>query len=75
MRGEPLYALDIARWEDARRLIADAMAAAVAPWMPYLTTFDLTSEDAMAGVQDEPLVREGRDAFEAWLARAGQHSP
>src|SRR4051812_43601184 len=75
VRGEPLYALDIARWEDARQPIADAMAAAVAPWMPYLTTFDLTSEDAMAAVQDEPLIREGRDAFEAWLARAGQDSP
>jgi hypothetical protein len=39
-----------------------------------LTTFDLTSEDAMAAVQDEPLVREGRNAFEAWLARAGRGS-
>jgi hypothetical protein len=41
---------------------------------PYITTFDLTSEDAMAAVQDEPLVREGGDAFEAWLARAGRDS-
>jgi D-aminopeptidase len=71
VRGEPFLALDISRWQDARQPIADAMAAAVAPWLPYITTFDLTSEDAMAAVQDEPLVREGRDAFEAWLARAG----
>jgi hypothetical protein len=28
----------------------------------------------MAAVQDEPLVREGRNAFEAWLARAGGDS-
>ena len=50
------------------------MAAAVAPWLPYFTTFDLTSEEAMAAVHDEPLVREGLTAFEAWLARAGQES-
>lgn len=74
VRGEPFSALDIARWQDARQPIADAMAAAVAPWLPYLTTFDLTSEDAMAAVQDDPLVREGRDVIEAWLARAGQDS-
>ena len=60
VRGEPLYTLDIRRWQDARQPIADAMAAAVAPWLPYFTTFDLTSEDAMAAVHDEPLVREGR---------------
>jgi len=74
VRGEPLYALDIPRWQDARQPIADAMTAAVAPYLPYITTFDLTSEDAMAAVQDEPLVREGRNAFEAWLARAGGDS-
>lgn len=70
VRGEPFYALDIPRWQDARQPIADAMAAAVATWLPYITTFDLTSEHAMAAVQDEPLVHEGRNAFEAWLARA-----
>jgi hypothetical protein len=74
VRGEPLNALDIPRWQDARQPIADAMAAAVAPWLPYITTFDLTSEDAMAAVENEPLVREGRNAFEAWLARAGRDS-
>ena len=72
VRGEPLYTLDIRRWHDARQPIAGAMAAAVAPWLPYITTFDLTSEDAMTAVQDEPLIREGRTAFEAWLARAGE---
>jgi len=71
VRGEQFSALDIPRWQDARQPLADAMAAAVAPWLPFLTTFDLTSEDAMAAVQDEPLVREGRDAIEAWLAGAG----
>jgi D-aminopeptidase len=30
VRAEPLYTLDIARWEDARQPIADAMAAAIA---------------------------------------------
>ena len=74
VRGEPFFALDIPRWQDARQPLADAMAAAVAPWLPYFTTFDLTSEEAMAAVHDEPLVREGLNAFEAWLARAGQDS-
>ena len=74
VRGQQLYALDITRWQDARQPLADAMAAAVAPWLPYFTTFDLTSQDAMAAVHDEPLIREGLNAFEAWLARAGRHS-
>jgi len=73
VRAEPLYTLDIARWEDARQPIADAMAAAIAPWLPYITPFDLTSEEAMTAVQHEPLVREVSAAFEAWLARAGEH--
>jgi hypothetical protein len=50
------------------------MAAAVEPWLSYFTTFDLTSEDALAAVQDEPLVRERLNAIEAWLARAGRDS-
>jgi hypothetical protein len=50
------------------------MAAAVAPWLPYFTPFDLTSEEAMTAVQDEPLIREGRDMIEAWLTRAGPDS-
>jgi D-aminopeptidase len=74
VRGEPFFALDIPHWQDARQPLADAMAAAVAPWLPYFTTFDLTSEDAMAAVHDEPLVREGLNAFEAWLATAGAES-
>src|SRR5439155_23974447 len=73
VRAEPLYTLDIARWENARQPIADAMAAAIAPWLPYITPFDLTSEEAMPAVQHEPLVREVSAAFEAWLARAGEH--
>jgi len=72
VRGEPLYALDLEQWQETRQPIADAMAAAVAPWLPYFTTFDLTSEDAMTAVQDEPLVREGREKIEAWLAEAGR---
>jgi D-aminopeptidase len=72
VRDEPLYKLDIARWEDARQPIADAMAAAIAPWLPYLATFDLTSEEAMMAVHDEPLIREVSAAFAAWLAGAGQ---
>ena len=74
VRGELFFALDILRWQDARQPLSDAMAAAVAPWLPYFTTFDLTSEEAMAAVRDEPLVREGLNAFEAWLARAGHDS-
>ena len=74
VRDEPFFALDIPRWQDARQPLADAMAAAVAPWLPYFTTFDLTSEEAMAAVHDEPLLREGLNALEAWLARAGQDS-
>ena len=73
VRAKPLYTLDIARWEDARQPIADAMAAAIAPWLPYITPFDLTSEEAMTAVQHEPLIREVSAAFEAWLARAGEH--
>jgi hypothetical protein len=71
VRGESFLAVDIPRWRDARQLIADAMAAAVAPWLPYFTTFDLTSEEALAAVEDDPLLLEGRDVIEAWLARAG----
>jgi D-amino peptidase len=71
VRGESFLAVDIPRWQDARHLIADAMAAAVAPWLPYFTTFDLTSEEALTPVEDDPLVLEGRDVIEAWLARAG----
>ena len=74
VRAEPLYTLDIGRWEDARQPIADAMLAAIAPWHRYITPFDLTSEDAMTAVQHEPLVREVSAAFEAWLARAGEHA-
>lgn len=74
VRGEPLYTLDIPRWRDARQPIADAMAAAVAPWLPYFTTFDLTSEDAMTAVESEPLLREGSAVIEEWLARAGGDS-
>ena len=74
VRAEPLYTLDIGRWEDARQPIADAMVAAIAQWLRYITPFDLTSEDAMTAVQHEPLVREVSAAFEAWLARAGEHA-
>jgi hypothetical protein len=49
------------------------MAAAIAPWLPYITPFDLTSEEAMRAVQHEPLLREVSAAFEEWLARAGEH--
>jgi D-aminopeptidase len=72
VRGEPLFTVDVARWQDARQPLADAMAAAIAPWLPYVMTFDLTSEQAMAAVQDEPLIREGSAAFEEWLERAGE---
>jgi hypothetical protein len=70
--AEPLYALDIARWEDARQPIADAMAAAIAPWHRHIAPFDLTSEEAMTAVQHEPLIREVSAAFEAWLSTAGE---
>lgn len=73
VRGEPLFTFDIERWEDARQPIADAMATAIAPWTRYIAPFDLTSEDAMTAVQHEPLLREVSSAFEAWLARAGEH--
>jgi hypothetical protein len=43
------------------------MTAAIAPWLPYFATFDLTSQQAAAAVHDEPLLREGRSRFDAWL--------
>jgi D-aminopeptidase len=72
VRAEPLYTLDIANWEEARQPIADAMATAITPWHRYIAPYDLTSEDAMAAVHEEPLLREVSAAFEAWLARAGE---
>lgn len=74
VRGEPLYTLDIASWEDARAPIANAMATAIAPWSRFIAPFDLTSEEAAAAVRHDPLLREVAAAFERWLAGAGGQS-
>ncbi len=66
-RSETEFALELAAWRDAREPLAAAMAAAVASWLPYFATFDLTSQAAAEAVHDEPLLREGRERFDAWL--------
>jgi D-aminopeptidase len=62
------YGIELAEWAAAREPLAAAMNAAVAPWGPFFGTFDLTSADALERVHDEPVLREGRERFQAWLS-------
>jgi D-amino peptidase len=62
--GEVEFAAELQTWNDARELIAVAMGAAVAPFMPYwLGSFD-SAEDAAAA--DQQRVEQLRAIFDAW---------
>ena len=65
--SETEFAVELRDWKQAREPLAAAMAAAIAPWMPYFTAFDLTSEAAMESVHDDPVLERGRRRFDAWL--------
>lgn len=66
--SETEYVIQLGDWSGAREPLAAAMAAAIAPWMPYFGSFDLTSMEALERVHDEPILEEGRDRFDAWLS-------
>jgi D-aminopeptidase len=68
-RSETEFAVGLRTWADAREPLAAAMAVAIAPWMPYFASFDLTSADALEAVHHEPVLDEGRRRFDAWLGR------
>lgn len=62
------YEIQLDVWASAREPLAAAMGAAIAPWMPYFGTYDLSSPEALEEVHDEPVLVEGRERFAAWLA-------
>jgi D-aminopeptidase len=66
-RTDTEFAIELRAWPEAREPLAAAMAAAVAPWVPYFSTFDLTSQAAAEAVHDDPTLSRGRDEFDAWL--------
>jgi D-aminopeptidase len=66
-RTETEFAIELRSWSEARAPLAAAMAAALVPWMPYFTGFDLTSREAMETVHDDPVLQDGRMRFDAWL--------
>lgn len=68
--SETEYALQLSDWRQAREPLAAAMTASIASWMPYFGSFDLTSMAALEHVHDAPILREGRDRFDAWLSAA-----
>jgi D-amino peptidase len=65
--SETEWAVELATWTDARAPLAAAMAAAIAPWLPYFTTHDLTSRESLEAIYDEPVLVEGRARFDEWL--------
>lgn len=69
-KSETEFAVELGDWKHAREPLAVAMAGAIAPWMPYFTSFDLTSEEALETVHDDPVLQEGRARFDTWLAQA-----
>lgn len=71
-RSATEFALQLRDWSQARESLAVAMNASVASWLPYLTTFPLTSREALEEVHDEPILQQGRDRFAEWL---GQPQP
>ena len=63
-QGEVEFAARLRTWDDARPLIAAAMDAAMAPFLPYwLGSFDSATDAAAA---DPERVAELRLIFEAW---------
>jgi D-aminopeptidase len=65
--SETEYEIQLGRWASAREPLGAAMSAAIAPWMPYFGTHSLTSPHALERVHDDPILREGRKHFAAWL--------
>jgi D-aminopeptidase len=62
--GEVEFAAELETWNGARELIAVAMGAAVAPFMPYwLGSFDSAEDAAHA---DQERVEQLRVIFDAW---------
>jgi D-aminopeptidase len=61
------YEIQLDRWASARDPLGAAMSAAIATWTPYFGTHDLTSPQALERVHDDPILREGREHFAAWL--------
>ena len=61
------FAQELTAWTGAREPLAAAMAAAIAPWLPAFTAFDLTSREAAEAARDEPILREALERFDAWL--------
>jgi D-aminopeptidase len=65
--SETEYEIQLDDWASAREPLAAAMGAAIAPWMPYFGTYELTSPQALERVHDDPILSEGREQFAAWL--------
>jgi hypothetical protein len=65
--SETEYEIHLDHWTLAREPLAAAMGAAIATWMPYFGTHELTSPQALERVHDDPILREGREHFAAWL--------
>ncbi len=65
--SETEHEIQLDEWASAREPLAAAMSAAIAPWMPYFATYELTSPQALERVHDDPILREGRERFGAWL--------
>lgn len=61
------YEIQLDEWASAREPLAAAMTAAIATWMPYFGTHELTSLQALERVHDDPILREGREHFAGWL--------
>ena len=64
---ESVFAIELGEWRSAREPIAAAMATAIAPWAPYFGSFELSSEQALERVYDEPILQRGREHFGEWL--------
>ncbi len=65
--GGGRYAVQLGNWALAQEPLAAAMIAAIGPWMPYFTSFELSSPEALERVHDEPVLSAGRERFQAWL--------
>jgi D-aminopeptidase len=62
-----VFSIELSDWGSAREPLAAAMAAAIGPWVPYFGSFDLSSEEALERVHDEPILERGRERFAEWL--------
>lgn len=65
--SETTYEVQLDEWTSARQPLAAAMNAAIAPWMPYFATYELSSAEALEQVHDEAILPDGRQHFAAWL--------